>query len=250
MDRAVMPEVLASGLVALLFVAIHLSIGRLHRLDVVPRSAWLSFAGGTAVAYVFLHVLPELAEHQQEFARHTSFGGFDTGVLIYAIALVGLAFYYGVERWAKLFEDRAKGEVEHETVLWVHTASFALYNLLIGYLLTEREPGEPWGLALYAVAMALHFVTTDHGMLRDHRAAYDRVSRWVLAGALLAGWALGLATRLPFLAVGCLFAFLAGGVVLNVLKEELPKERESRIGPFLVGAVFYAALLLAESMIA
>jgi len=33
-------------------------------LDVVPRSRWLSAAGGVSVAYVFMHLLPELAEGQ------------------------------------------------------------------------------------------------------------------------------------------------------------------------------------------
>jgi hypothetical protein len=44
-------------------------------------------------------------------------------------------------------------------------------------------------------------------------------------------------------AVDVLFAFLAGGVILNVLKEELPEERQSRYLPFAAGAAVYAALL-------
>lgn len=59
------------------------------------------------------------------------------------------------------------------------------------------------------------------------------------------GWGLGLAATLSALAVASLFAFLAGGIVLNVLKEELPEERESRFWAFAVGAAGYAALLLA-----
>ena len=47
---------------------------------------------------------------------------------------------------------------------------------------------------------------------------------------------------------GCIWACspstLSGGIVLNVLKEELPSERESRFWPFALGACGYAALLL------
>jgi zinc transporter ZupT len=71
------------------------------------------------------------------------------------------------------------------------------------------------------------------------------VARWILAGAVLGGWALGVAVELPEEAIAVLFAFLAGGIVLNVLKEELPEERESRFLPFLLGSAGYAALLLA-----
>ncbi len=38
-------------------------------------------------------------------------------------------------------------------------------------------------------------------------------------------------------------AFLAGGVVLNVLKEELPERRRSRFSAFVFGAAGYALLL-------
>jgi hypothetical protein len=47
--------------------------------------------------------------------------------------------------------------------------------------------------------------------------------------------------------LGLLFSFLAGGVVLNVLKEELPEERKSNFWAFLFGVVFYAGLLLWQS---
>ncbi len=41
-----------------------------------------------------------------------------------------------------------------------------------------------------------------------------------------------------------LFAFLTGCIVLNVLKEELPEERESSLWAFATGAAVYAVLLL------
>jgi len=41
-----------------------------------------------------------------------------------------------------------------------------------------------------------------------------------------------------------LVAFLAGSVVLNVLKEELPEYRESQVWAFAMGCAGYTALLL------
>ncbi len=41
------------------------------------------------------------------------------------------------------------------------------------------------------------------------------------------------------------WTFLAGGVILNVLKEELPKERASRFRAFAAGVVAYTLVLLA-----
>jgi hypothetical protein len=46
------------------------------------------------------------------------------------------------------------------------------------------------------------------------------------------------------LAISAWIALLAGGVILNVLKEELPAERESRFSAFVLGVAGYALVLL------
>ena len=97
--------------------------------------------------------------------------------------------------------------------------------------------------------MILHFVTADFGTRTEHPELYDSRGRWVLAGATLGGWSLGLLLELPEVIIGCLFAFVAGGIVLLVLKEELPAERRSFFLPFLAGASSYAALVLAETAV-
>lgn len=233
------------------FAVIHLFIGQARFLRVLPRSRWLSAGGGAAAAYIFIHVLPELATHQKTFRE--ALGSARAEVVVYCLALVGLVVFYGLERLVRSERAREAGtEDAHAAtdssprVFWIHIGSFALYNLLIGYLLVHREETGLVSLATYFVAMALHFTTNDFGLRQDHKASYDRSARWVIAGAVLVGWGLGVVTRVPEWAVGFLFAFLAGGVILNVLKEELPEERKSRFIPFLVGAAVCAALLLVE----
>ena len=110
-------------------------------------------------------------------------------------------------------------------------------------MLHREEPGLG-SLVLFAFAMGVHFVVNDFGLREDHKGAYDRVGRWVLAGAVFVGWAVGLLSEISEAALAVLFAFLAGGVVMNVLKEELPEERESRFWAFVLGTGLYAAVLL------
>lgn len=216
-----------SLLVVAVFAAVHVLGPRLRFLGGVPRSAWLSAAGGVSVAYVFVHLLPELAVHQETLAAER---------LVYLVALAGLALFYGLER---LVRSSPRADV-----FSLHLGSYALYNLLIGYLLVHREEQDPRGLAIYAVAMSLHFVVNDHGLRADHGEAYDRRGRWWLAAAPVIGWLIGIFVPLPAEALAMLFAFLAGGIVLNVLKEELPEERQSRFSAFAIGTGGYAALLL------
>jgi zinc transporter ZupT len=231
------------------FVLVHLFVGRLQFLEGVPRSRWLSLAGGVAVAYVFLHILPELSSHQLTLETHaaTSRIAF-LEAEIYLVALAGLSSFYGLERYVRgsRAEVRACGQADEpeRRVFWLHIGSFAIYNALIGYLLVHREQPGVWSLVFYTVAMALHFVTNDYGLRHDYKQAYDREARWIIAAAVVVGWLLGLFVEVSEIGLALLFAFLAGGVILNVLKEELPEERKSRFLPFLSGVVSYAALLM------
>lgn len=236
-------------LLAVALAVVHIISGQLRFLDTIPRNRWLSMAGGVSVAYVFVHLLPELSAQQQAFEQ--SSGSSMITYLehhAYLLALVGLAAFYGLERSAKLSRWRnrraGKKDVASPKVFWLHIASFAAYNALIGYLLLHRESEDASDLLVYFFAMALHFVVNDHGLREHHKADYDRLGRWILAVAVVVGWGIGVVTELQPLAIAVLIAFLSGGIILNVLKEELPEERESRFWFFFLGAAIYAALLL------
>ena len=227
---------------------VHLFCGRMRFLKASPRSRWLSAAGGVSVAYVFVHLLPDLAEEQETVHRAVGETFTFLEYHVYLVALLGLATFYGLERAAKLSRGKKRRAGEEDAtgagVFWLHTASFALYNTLIGYLMLHREEPGLGSLVLFAFAMGVHFVVNDFGLREDHKDAYERAGRWVLAAAVLAGWTVGLLFEVSEAALAVLFAFLAGGVVMNVLKEELPEERESRFWAFALGAALYAAVLL------
>lgn len=240
---------------------VHLGAGRLTALDRVPRSRWLSAAGGVSVAYVFVHVLPEVAASATTIERHGSALVFFEHH-VYLVALLGFVTFYGLERLAKRSPtdqndggDRREATAgdpgspggapdAHPTgVFWIHVGSFAVYNAIIGWFLLEQA--DLRSLALFVVAMGLHFVVNDHG-LRDHyEHRYDRYGRWVLGAAVVGGVAVGVLVEGGHVLVATLFSFIAGGVILNVIKEELPEERESRFPAFALGAVGYTVILVA-----
>jgi hypothetical protein len=239
-------------LVAFGLALVHLLAGRPPMARFFARRRGLSFAGGVSVAYVFVHLLPQLEAAQDAVSSATPALELFAERHVYLIALAGLALFYGLEVLAARRRDRA-GDSEAGTrrddrsadgVYWVHIASFALYNGLVGYLLLNEGVGTS-DLVLFGVAMALHFLINDASLERHHEGAYRAHGRWLLAGAVLAGYGVGLTGTVDAAARAVLVAFLAGGIVLNVLKEELPRERQSRFGSFALGAVLYAALLLA-----
>jgi hypothetical protein len=241
-------EPVATALVATAaLAATHLAAGRLHVLDRPRRSRVLSGAGGVSVAYVFVEILPEIARSQEALAERTE------GLLpfveghAYLVALVGLSLFYGLERGAVVSRRRRSGEAgpTEPAFFALHLAAFAAYSGLIGYLLVRRaEASGVADLALFTVALGVHLVVNDAGLRAHHQHQYHDVGRWLLAVSALAGWGLGALVEVSEAALAVLVALLGGGIVLNVLKEELPAERDSRFWAFALGAGGYSALLL------
>lgn len=234
-----------TALSALFLALTHLFAEKL-KFSYIPRSKWLSFAGGISVSYVFVHILPELAEGQEviqekglDFLRHHN----------YLIALFGLALFYGLEKTAKQSpeSDREDDNQEMSTklnIFWVHIISFSLYNAIIGYLLVHKIEQENVYLLWFTVAMGFHFVVNDYSLSEHYKRVYHNKGRWILSFSVLGGWLVGVLTAIPEIWIVIFFAFIAGGTIMNVLKEELPGERKSNFWAFLLGIVLYSILIL------
>lgn len=239
----------ASLFAVLGLVIVHLFASNLAFLHQTPRSIWLSIAGGISVAYVFIHILPELSEWQESIRKAAGEQVAFLEYHAYLIALASLTLYYGIQKLAvasRHQQQASGGPAEPRAVVfWLHIVSFAIYNGLIGYLLLHRAVGGLRSLAVFAFAMGVHFLVTDHGLREQFQHRYLKLGRYLLTAAIVAGWLIGVWVDVPDPFLSVLFAFLAGGIVLNVLKEELPEERESRFTAFLLGVILYAALLIA-----
>lgn len=240
--------------IALVLAALHLLAPRIRRLPGVPEAATGSFAGGLAVAYVFLHLLPDVAEGNEavgealgQVFRPTPLS--DLGIFL--VALAGFTAFYGLERLA----DRTGASTPVRAaenrpaeapagVYRLHLASFMVYNALITYTMVLRlRTGVAFAL-LFTVAMGLHFVLTDRGLEERYPRQFSIRGRLTLAAALLAGWVLS-AVFAPSsaLVVALLTALLAGSILLNVFKEEIPSGRRSSFSWFVIGLVVYSGLL-------
>ncbi|MDQ3570588.1 MAG: hypothetical protein M3396_08205 [Actinomycetota bacterium] len=81
---------------------------------------------------------------------------------------------------------------------------------------------------------------------KSTKRRYREVGQWLLSASILLGWLMGVLFEASPASIALLLAFLAGGVLLNVLKEELPTERQGHLVPLLGGmAGRYTTLLLA-----
>jgi hypothetical protein len=241
---AVLKPILATLILALAYIFGY----RLRFVESIHPRRWLSFGAGVAVAYVFVELLPELAEYQDRFLAAAA----QQALLfaerrVFLAALVGFVLYYGLENfvaWSRA-SRAARGQEGHTPLVYrLHLGGFAAYSSLIGYVLVREPKPEPLALAFYTIAMFLHFLGIDHSLDREHGRIYQQRGKWILAAATAAGCLVGILIKIPDRYLATLMGFIAGGVVVNSMVMELPKEKEGRFWAFCTGALLYSLLLL------
>lgn len=232
----------------IILAILHIYVGKFYWLhQIIPKRRWLSFGSGVSIAYVFLEILPELTQAQQEIEKTllTIIGFLEHHV--YILALIGLALFYGLELLALRSRRQNREENQKDVtslhIFWLHIGVFAIYNLLIGELFSNTQEHGLVDTFFLFIAIALHFFVNDDSLREHHKHSYDRVGRWVLAGALFGGWAVGQAMEFHEAAIASLWAFIAGGIIFNTLKEEIPDRRDSCFWAFILGAAGYSTLL-------
>lgn len=206
-----------------------------------------SFAGGTAVAYVFLHMLPSLVEYNKPISTLLEAADWltpFTELLIYIVALLGFLLYYGLDIAAEYYQ-----ETRHNRgfVYALHLAMFCLYNFLITYTMSLRVLVSVYASILFTCSMALHFVLTDRKFVRLYQYRFDHLGRFLLIFSLFLGWLCSVVFEpINVLLAAFMVAFLSGSVLLTVFREELPARGMSNYLGFSSGALCIAVLLLGQ----
>jgi hypothetical protein len=236
---------LASGLAAALFAAAFLFghyVRPLKWLGFGDRAV-ISFCAGMSAAYVFVHLMPELAEAREIFAASQSSVERYEGMSVYLFALLGFIVFYGLESLRTHLDEASAGQ-EARRDLQLHLAGFVSYVGLMAYLALRALDETPTSQALYAIAIFAHLLGINQEFRREHGALYDLRIRLILAGAAIAGWLIAFAIELPSQIITLLLAFVSGAVIMNSMIMELPTEKEGRFAPFLAGAVIYGLILV------
>jgi hypothetical protein len=202
---------------------------------------WHALSAGVAVAYVFVSIMPELEEHRSAVAESSLGMLLDTEKRIYLWALTGFVVFGGLSRLRSEPVNglRRAGWLYPGTIL-----GYALYVLLMGYLLVRSEDTSMLSLALYVVAIGLHLFMVDNELAEQFEQRYESSGRWVLVGSALVGWALGIGSAFSDSVTSRLFAFLAGGVLITAVHAEARAEEGPRFWWFIGGSAAYATILM------
>ena len=235
--------------VTVILAMVHIFGAHIASMMADTHHRWLSVGAGVTVAFVFLFLLPELAHFQQILAETTQGRWYEE--VIYVTAIGGVTVYYGLEHLAYRVRKPHREEPEqqtpfgHDYVFWLHMGWYAFYNVIVGTLLLYGDQESIEGLILYAVAMAVHFLTIDTAMRRHHEQVYRQTGRWILAAAVVIGWALGSVAPLGLGLIAAAMGFLSGGLLINAIKDELPSSGRAKFVPFIGGVLVFSILVMA-----
>ena len=225
-----------SSVAALLTLAsVHLLANQAQVIGIIWHGRFLSFAAGISFAYVFVDLLPTLELEQPVLKETFAWALPYLDRHAYLIALLGVLFFYGMH---------ASAEQNNRRNFWLSIAGTMFFNFFVGISLTDTSNPDIQPLYLFTIALGMHYFVNDHNVATDAPALYQREARWWLIGALFAGFAVGSVTHLPNALEAIVISFLAGGVLLNVLRYELPKRAQIGYAFFVLGSLVYTAILL------
>lgn len=220
----------------LVLASVHFFSPKMKSIDHLTHGKFLSIGGGIAVAYVFVDLLPKLSK-SDEIIRNYLLGFFPYFERhVYVLALCGFLFFFVV--------DRSKRFVWKNAAFWLSLASYALFNFFVGYAIAFKDDPSIQPLALFTFAMTLHYFTNDYSLIEEDALIFDSYGKWILIASLVFGWTIGNLYTMSDAAVALINAFIAGGVIMNVTRHELPAGKPNSSETFLLGAALYTALLL------
>jgi hypothetical protein len=230
----------------LVLCAVHVSVKHWRFLDGPRGHQWLSVAAGTALAYVFTYLLPKLAVVQQEIAEvQGPFSGF-LRQQAYLLALIGLVTLFSVDKAAARMPRDTNAQWTRGLVL--QAVIYGIYSVQLGYLLASFRQPEVTTYVLAAAVLGLHLMGIDHHIAHRHASAFSAVLRWVFAACCIVGWAIGAFTADFEHAVMLSNTFVAGGIIVVAIREEL-RDRHSTLLPFFAAVVLASAAIIAVQIL-
>jgi len=221
---------LQDSLCVLLLILCHWLAPLLSKRTQRDQEALASLGGGISLAYVFLHLLPQLNGplHRQ----------------LLCIALLGIAIPYTLNAMRAQRSDDSSWTGQGRLM------NFAIINYVYAYSLPTILNAHLSAGVLYVTAIGAHILMADRTMAMEHPLIFRRRLRWIGSGSLIAGslhsavlqHLIGHSINNSTIAYAS--AFVAGGLIMTVFHEELPNPSASRAKWFLLGLATMTGLLL------
>jgi hypothetical protein len=239
---------IAGALAAMVMALTFVFGGAIHpfRWLARDRRSLMSFGAGVAAAYLFVAMMPELAEAMVTLNEANGSRG-NAGLLVYVMALLGFVVFYGLNHWTRTgpAARAAEGPEASEGRVYGH----GLYVWIMSYVMVAEASGSIAATLWYAVAISFHFLTIDHSLSEKRGRLYERRGRYLLAGCVALGWLCAQILDLSPTTTSLALGFVSGALTVNSALMELSEGTQGRFAPFGLGCVRYAALFLGVGLL-
>ena len=247
-----MYEFLDKDLISIIGLAIlagvHILCGKSNWWHFFEAHGWISFSAGASVAYVFIHVFPDISILQQQFSGAPShhYNGQFFSRSLYLTALAGLCLPYLMDTLELSYTEQGKKchDQVHQGIFGIRKLLYTLYNMMLAYMIVNRHNEGIVSMKIIVLVLSMHFIVLNANFRETYNELFKKYVRWFAVLGLILGAVLAKAFTVPDFILAYVFALVGGIITYTALKQELPKTNHRAPVHFLAGVVCFSLLIL------
>jgi len=227
---------------------VHILCGKSIWWHFFETHGWVSFSAGASVAYVFIHVFPEISILQQQFisiAGHHYTGQFISQPL-YLTALAGISLPFLLDSLELNYSEQNKKYHDHvhQGIFGFRKFLYTLYNMMLAYMIVNRHNDGIWSMKIIVIVLSMHFIVLNAYFKETYHELFNKYIRWFAASGLIIGGIVAKMITMPDVILAYIFALIGGIITYTALKLELPKTKHRAPFHFLAGVICFSLLIL------
>lgn len=237
-----------SGLCMLFLLFVHWIVPRLRRMNSFNDAILNSIGSGLSLGFVFLHMIPSFVNNIPALKQlaYSNFLQEENNLLfvIFLFVIAGFCVWYWLE---KLADDRTKkGEESGFFIYSCHIGMMTFTSFSITCLMHPMGGESLFGLLLFTLVMAFHFVLEDHCLSHHFPSRFKHSGRYIIMVGALVGWLFSLydSQQIQTLFTTFINAFLAGTLILATAKTEFSLLKGKSHFPTFLASLIVKALIV------
>ena len=247
-----MYEFLNNDLISIIGLAIlagvHILCGKSNWWHFFEAHGWISFSAGASVAYVFIHVFPDISILQQQISGAPShdYNGQFFSHSLYLTALAGICLPYLLDSLELSYSEQDKKchDQVHQGIFGIRKLLYMLYNMMLAYMIVNRHIDGIVSVKIIILVLSMHFIVLNAYFIEVYNELFKTHVRWFAILGLVIGGVLAKAATIPDYILAYVFAMVGGIITYAALKQELPKTNHRAPFHFLAGVVCFSLLIL------
>lgn len=247
-----------SLIAAIAFGLVNFNSLRIRSYTGKQKARVLSFCGGVIATYVFVDLIPSL-QMSAEYLKSTG-SNYEVTMayedLVYLLVLAGFLLFFSLEYYATGSIQESGGKTTKKqtqsakNVYLVHYVLLVFLDFVLSFTLFFEYQSSVFSGVIFTFAVALHLFIAENSMVEKYGSVQRRNGRYFASFIPVIAWIASIVFPEKIAEAYILLAFISGSILYTAIKDEIPAAgRKRSLLFFLIGAVFYALLLIGQSLL-